>query len=114
MVCPSTYHNYINPNIKYGPLKYKIIMRLARIDSVATTKTLRKNLDSLPIYAASVNGNVDMINSYFYANYSQIIARGATVDDPLAKRFDGYLAISDTTLNKYISRENRSIIMTMN
>ncbi len=49
--------------IKYGPLKYKIIMRLARIDSVATTETLRKNLDNLSIYAASVNGNVDMINS---------------------------------------------------
>ena len=88
--------------IEYGPLKYKIIMRLATIDSVATTETLRKNLDNLPIYAASVNGDVDMINSYFDATYSQIIARGATVDDPLAKLFDGYLAVPDATFNKYI------------
>lgn len=28
----------------YGPLLYKVIMRLATIDSVATTKALRSNL----------------------------------------------------------------------
>jgi hypothetical protein len=80
---------YTFDGIKYGPLMYKIIMRLATIDSIATTETLRKNLDGLPAYAASVDGNVDMINSYFDANYSQILARGATVDDPLSKLFDG-------------------------
>jgi hypothetical protein len=58
--------------IEYGPLKYKIIMRLATIDSVATTETLRKNLNNLPTYSASVNGDVDMINYYFDASYSQI------------------------------------------
>jgi hypothetical protein len=87
---------------------YKIIMRLATIDSVATTETLRKNLDSLPAYAVSVNGNVDMINSYFDANYLQILARGAAIDDPLLKLFDGYLAIQDDTFCKYIlSKQER-------
>ena len=77
-------------------------MRLATINSVATTTTLRKNLENLPIYTPSVNSDVNMINSYFIANYSQIIACGATVDDPLVKLFDGYLAIPDVTFNKYI------------
>jgi hypothetical protein len=87
---------------------YKIIMRLARIDSVAATKTLRKNLDALPSYAASVNGDVDLINSYFDANYSQILARSASIDDPLAKLFDGYLAVQDDTFHKYIlSKQER-------
>ena len=59
---------------------YKIIMRLTTINSVATTETLHKNLDGLPTYAASVNGDVDMINSYFDANYSQILAYGTGLE----------------------------------
>ncbi len=99
---------YTFDGIEYAPLMYKIIMRLATIDSVATTETLRKNLDGLPAYAASVNGDVDMINSYFDANYSQILTRGATVDDPLSKLFDGYLAVPDDTFLKYIlSKQER-------
>jgi hypothetical protein len=65
---------YTFDGVEYGPLMYKIIMRLATIDSVATTETLQKNLDALPSYAATVNGDVDLINSYFDANYSQILA----------------------------------------
>ena len=99
---------YTFEGVEYAPLMYKIIMRLATIDSVATTETLHKNLDGLPAYAASVNGDVDLINSYFDANYSQILARGATVDDPLAKLFDGYLAVPDDTFRKYIlSKQER-------
>jgi hypothetical protein len=64
--------------IVYAWLMYKTIMRLGIIDFVATTKTLRTNLNNLPSYAASVNGNVDTINSYFDTNYTQILARGAT------------------------------------
>jgi hypothetical protein len=79
--------------VEYGPLMYKTIMRLATIDSIATTKTLHANLKNLPSYAASVNGNVDLINSYFDTNYTQILARGATVDDPIAKLFDAYLSV---------------------
>jgi hypothetical protein len=49
-----------------------------------------------------------MINSYFNANYSQILAHGATVDDPLSKLFDGYLAVPDDTFHKYIlSKQER-------
>jgi hypothetical protein len=39
---------YTFNRIEYGPLMYKIIMCLATIDSVATTETLRKNLNGLP------------------------------------------------------------------
>ncbi len=100
---------YTFNGIEYAPLMYKIIMRLATIDSVTTTKTLRKNLDGLPAYAASVNGDVDMINFYFNAIYSRILARGATVDDPLSKLFDGYLAVPNDTFRKYILRCGASV-----
>jgi hypothetical protein len=39
---------YIFKGIKYAPLMYKTIMRLAKINPVATTKTLGTNLNKLP------------------------------------------------------------------
>jgi hypothetical protein len=58
---------YIFDGFEYVPLMYKIIMLLVTIDFVVTTESLRKNLDNLLFYTASVNGKVDMINSYFDA-----------------------------------------------
>jgi hypothetical protein len=101
LACLEPYQaQYTYDGIDYAPLMYKIIMRLATINSVATTETLRKNLDTLPAYAVSVNGDVDMVNSYFNANYSQILACSAAIDDPLSKLFDGYLAVQDDTFHK--------------
>jgi hypothetical protein len=37
---------------------YKVIMRLATINLIATTQTLRDNLQNLGIFAAMVNGNM--------------------------------------------------------
>ena len=54
----------------YAPLLFKTIMRLATIDSVATTEALRANLRELVAYAATVSGDVDKINEYFDKNYS--------------------------------------------
>ncbi len=41
-------------NVKYGPLMYKVIMNLTTMDSVATTQSLRENLQNLATYAATV------------------------------------------------------------
>ncbi len=79
-----TYRNdYTFDGVEYAPLMYKVIMRLATIDSIATTQTLRDNLQNLGVFAAMVNGNIHKINSEFDQNYSQIITQGATVDDPI-------------------------------
>ncbi len=70
-----TYKNdYIFDGVKYAPLMYKVIMRLATIDSVATTQTLRGNLQNLSVFAAMVSGDIDKINTEFNKNYSQILA----------------------------------------
>ena len=42
---------------------YKIIMRLATIDSVATTQTLRNNLLSLGVYMATVSGDINKVHN---------------------------------------------------
>ena len=96
---------YTFDGVEYGPLIYKKIMQLATIDSVATTETLRANLTNLPIYAASVNGDIDLINSYFDVNYTQILARGSTVDDPIAKLFDAYLVVPDYNFKTYMAKK---------
>ena len=96
---------YTFDGVEYGPLIYKKIMQLATIDSVATTETLCANLTNLPIYVASINGDIDLINSYFNVNYTQILARGSTVDDPIAKLFDAYLVVPDYNFKTYMAKK---------
>jgi hypothetical protein len=80
-----TYQNeYTFDGVKYAPLMYKILMRLATINSIATTQTLRDNLQSLGVYAATVSGDINKVHNKFDKNYSQLIPRGTTVDAPLA------------------------------
>lgn len=90
----------------YAPLLFKIIMRLATIDSVATTEALRANLRELPAYAASVSGDIDKINQHFDENYSQLIARGAKIDDPIGILFDAYRTVSCSHFKTYIIRKH--------
>jgi hypothetical protein len=70
-------------NVVYAPLLHKKVMALAIINSVATTKTLRSNLREISTYCATIKGDIDLLHSYFDNNYSQIIAQGATVDNPV-------------------------------
>jgi hypothetical protein len=64
-----TYRNkYTFDGVQYAPLMYKIIMRLATINSVATTQLLRDNLQSLGTYVATVSGNIDKVHCEFNKN----------------------------------------------
>ena len=46
--------------MEYAPLiMYKIIMRLATIDTFATTHTLHENLQNLGVFGAMVNGDIN-------------------------------------------------------
>jgi hypothetical protein len=96
---------YLFNGVEYGPLMYKIIMRLATIDSVAMTEALRANLNNLPIYAASMNGDINLIKSYFNVNYSQILARVSTINNAIAKLFDAYLVMPDYNFKQNIAKK---------
>jgi hypothetical protein len=65
----------------------KKLLRLATINSAATMQTLRDNLQSLGVYAATVNGNIDNCTTSLTKKYSQLIARDATVDNPIGILF---------------------------
>jgi hypothetical protein len=102
-----TYRNdYTFDGVEYAPLMYKVIMRLATINSIATTQTLRDNLQNLGVFAALVNGNIDKINSEFDQKYSQIIARGATVDNPIGIIFEAYSVVPCYNFTTYMKRQH--------
>ena len=96
--------DYLIEGIECAPLMYKVIMRLATIDSVATTQTLRDNLHALGTFAGTVSGDIDKINAEFDKNYSQLIARGATVDDPIGILFSAYQVVPCFNFKTYINR----------
>ncbi len=79
-------------------------MHLATIDSVATTQALNDNLHVLGTFASTVTGNIDKINSEFDKNYSLIIARGATVNNPIKILFLAYQVVPCYHFKSYINR----------
>jgi hypothetical protein len=87
------------------PLLHKKVMALATIDSVATTKTLRSNLREITTYCATVKGDIKLLHSYFDTNYSQIIARGATVDNPGDILFTAYSVVPCALFRLYIKNK---------
>jgi hypothetical protein len=89
---------------------HKIIMRLATIDFIATTQTLHGNLQSLGVYAATVSGNNDKVHNKFDKNYSQLIARGATIDDPIGILFKAYLVVPCHHFKLYICRQHKNYL----
>ena len=106
-----TYKNeYIFDGVEYAPLMYKVIMRLATIDSVATTQMLQDNLQNLSVFAATVSGNIDKINTEFDKNYSQNLARGATVDNPLNLLFNAYLVIPCYHFKTYMKQKHNGYL----
>jgi hypothetical protein len=106
-----TYRNeYTFDRVKDGPLMYKIIMRLATINSVSTTQTLRNNLQSLGMYVAMVSSNIDKVHSKFDKNYSQLITRGATVNDPIGILFEAYLVVPCHHFKSYICQQHKDYL----
>jgi hypothetical protein len=81
---------------------YKIIMHLATNDSVATAQMLRDNLLSLRVYVTKVSGNIDKVHNKFNKNYSQLIARGTTINNPIGILFEAYLVVPCHNFKTYI------------
>ena len=95
-----TYRNeYTFDGVKYASLMYKIIMCLVTIDSLATTQTQRDNL-------VTVKGDINKINAEFDTTHSQLLARGATLDDPIGILFKAYLLVPCYNFTKYMSTKH--------
>ena len=89
-----------------GPLLFKVLMRLATIDSAATTESLRAKLRELYMLASSLNYDLPKLHSMYHQYYSQLVARGASVDDPIGILFNIYLSINCAEFRTYIQRKH--------
>jgi hypothetical protein len=54
------------------------------------------------VFALTVKGDIDKINVDFDMNYSQLLARGATLDDPIGILFEANLLVPCCNFTKYI------------
>jgi hypothetical protein len=69
---------------------------------IATTQTLRDNLQLLGVYMATVSGNINMVHNEFDKKYSQLIALGAAIDNPIGILFEAYLVVPCHNFKTYI------------
>jgi hypothetical protein len=97
--------DYKIDNVIYAPLLHNKIMTLATINFVATTKTLRSNLRELPTFCSTIKGDIELLHSYFDSNYTQIIAHGATVNNPVNILSSAYIVIPCNNFKSYIKRK---------
>ncbi len=98
-----TYRNeYTFDGVEYAPLMYKIIMRLATIDTDATTQTLHNNFNNLAVFAAMASSDINKINGKFDNNYMQLLARCANVNNPVRLLFDAYHIVPCYNFKMYI------------
>ncbi len=106
-----TYRNeYTFNGVEYAPVMYKVIMRLATIDSIVITQTLRDNLQNLMVFAATDSRDVNKINTEIDSNYSQILAQGATVDNPLNILFNTYLVVLCYHFKSYMKQKHNNYL----
>ena len=103
-------HKYTFDGVEYAPLMLKTIMGLATIDSVATTQSLRDNLHALGTFSATVNGDITKIHKEFDSNYQQLLARGATLDDPIGVLFDAYRVVPCYNFTSYMKRKKEAYL----
>jgi hypothetical protein len=57
-----------------------------------------------------VSSNIDKVHSKFDKNYSQLIARGVTVDDPINILFQSYLMVPCHHFKLYICRQHKDYL----
>ncbi len=58
---------------------------------------------------ATVSSIIDKVHNKFDKNYSQLIARGPTVDDPISL-FEAYLVVPCHSLKPYIRRQHKDYL----
>jgi len=75
------------------------------LDTNATTKYLRDNLNSLNEYIVSIDCDIVKFNQYVNLQLDGLTARGETTHDLLNNLFKAYKAASDKKFVEYIERK---------
>lgn len=84
-------------------LMLKTMLKIATVDSKATTKILRSNLNHLPEAMVMVKGDIDLFHKYVYENVAQLHGRGEKCNDLVQCLFDAYRQAPDTEFVRYMT-----------
>jgi hypothetical protein len=64
----------------------------------------------LGVHLATVSGNIDKVHNKFDKNYSHLIARGTTIDDPIDILFEAYLVVPCHNFKMYICHQHKDYL----
>jgi hypothetical protein len=62
------------------------------------------------VYAATLSGDIDKVHNEFDKNYSQLVARGATFDNPIGILFEAYLVVPCNNFKTYIPLQHKDYL----
>jgi hypothetical protein len=57
-----------------------------------------------------VSGNINKVHSKLDKNYSQLIARGMTINDPIGILFEAYLVVPCHNFKTYICHQHKDYL----
>ena len=84
-------------------LMLKTMLKIATVDSKATTKTLRNNLNHLPEAMLMVKSDIELFHKYVFENVAQLNGRGEKFDDLVQALFDAYRQVGDVEFVRYMT-----------
>ena len=92
-------------NVAVAALLYKEIMRWTTLDTRASKKALRDNLNALPEYFIQVKGDVDKISASFMQHLNQLFSWGEGADDRGDILFAAYQHVPDAEFRKCMNQK---------
>jgi hypothetical protein len=100
------YANEYNVNgVRSGPCMLKVVIRESHIDTNATTRILREELNKLDTYMVSIDSDIVKFNEHVKDLLEQLHARGQMTHDLLSNLFKAYKAASDKDFVSYINKK---------
>ena len=81
----------------------KMILKIATMDSKATTNMLRNNLNNLPEAITTVKSDIELFHKYVYEYFAQLNGRGEKFNDLVPALFDTYRHVADIGFVRYMT-----------
>jgi hypothetical protein len=88
--------------IANGACFLKLLIMRSSVDTRATVFKLRTVLNSLNVYIASVNFDIERFNQHVRIQRDALLSRGELVSDLLTNLFAAYLAVDEPTFHSYM------------
>ena len=85
-----------------APMLFKTIMKLATVDSKATSTFLREIIHNLDAYMAVCNSDIDQLHLHFTTCMNQLVGRGGTIDEPMGCLFKAYRHCRDGEFKEHM------------